>query len=114
MHPGQSTQVGLCATRPAQPAEPPPPTPAGLVTGKLGVTADWGRGYCAKVVVTNTSASKVLGWTVDVANVAGKVSGLWNGKYTMDGTTMHLSGPDWNRDLAAYAVNEDAGFCASR
>ncbi|MFS2216960.1 glycosyl hydrolase family 18 protein [Telluria sp. Tellsp104] len=114
LRPGQSTQVGLCATRPATPAEPPPPPPAGAVTAQLVITADWTSGYCAKVAVTNNSAVKVAGWTVDVANVQGTLSGLWNGRYTMDGTTMHLSGPDWNRDLAAGGTNDDAGFCASR
>jgi len=54
------------------------------------------------------------GWTVDVPNVQGTLSGLWNGRYTMDGTTMHLSGPAWNADLAAGGTNDDAGFCASR
>jgi cellulase/cellobiase CelA1 len=39
---------------------------------------------------------------------------MWNGRYAMDGTTMHVSGPDWNRDLAAGGINDDAGFCASR
>jgi cellulase/cellobiase CelA1 len=112
LRPGQSTQVGLCATRPAQPAEPPPP--AGIVTAKLVVTADWSSGYCAKVAVTNNSAVKVVGWTVDVPNVEGTPGGMWNGRYAMDGTTMHVSGPDWNRDLAAGGINDDAGFCASR
>jgi cellulase/cellobiase CelA1 len=106
--------VGLCATRPAKPAEPPPPPPAGAVTATLVITADWTSGYCAKVAVTNNSAVKVVGWTVDVPDVQGTLSGLWNGKYTMSGTTMHLSGPDWNRDLAAGGTNDDAGFCATR
>jgi GH18 family chitinase len=114
LHPGQSTQVGLCATRPAKPAEPPPPPPAGAVTAKLAITSDWTSGYCAKVAVTNNSAVKVVGWTVDVPNIEGTLTGLWNGKYTMSGTTMHLSGPDWNRDLAPGGTNDDAGFCASR
>ena len=36
------------------------------------------------------------------------VTSLWNG------VTMTLSGPDWNRDLAAGATNGDVGFCATR
>jgi GH18 family chitinase len=114
LHAGESTQVGLCATRPAKPAEPPPPPPAGAVVAKLVTTADWGSGYCAKVVVTNTTSARIAGWTVDVPNIAGTPSGLWGGKVTMTGSTMHLSGPDWNRDLGPNATNEDAGFCASR
>jgi cellulase/cellobiase CelA1 len=114
LHPGESTEVGLCATRPAKPVETPPPPPEGALQARIVVTADWGSGYCAKIAVTNSSAVKVQGWKVDVPNVEGTLSGLWNGSYTMDGTTMHLSPPDWNRDLAPGATNEDAGFCASR
>jgi cellulase/cellobiase CelA1 len=66
------------------------------------------------VAVTNNGSTKVTGWKVDVPNVQGTLSGLWNGKYTMEGTTMHLSGPDWNPDLAPGATNSDAGFCANR
>jgi GH18 family chitinase len=113
LHPGESTEVGLCATRPAAPAETPPP-PEGALQAKVVITGDWGSGYCAKIAVTNTSGVKVQGWKVDVLNVEGSLSGLWNGSYTMEGTTMHLAPPEWNRDLAPGATNEDAGFCAAR
>jgi cellulase/cellobiase CelA1 len=111
---GESTEIGYCATRPATPVETPPPPPAGTVTARLTITADWTGGYCASVAVTNNGGGKAAGWKVDVPNVQGTVNGLWNGKYTMEGTTMHLSGPDWNPDLAAGATNSDAGFCANR
>jgi GH18 family chitinase len=114
LHPGESTEVGLCATRPATPAETPPPPPEGALQAKVVITGDWGSGYCAKIAVTNTSGVKVQGWKVDVLNVEGSLSGLWNGSYTMEGTTMHLAPPEWNRDLAPGATNEDAGFCAAR
>lgn len=114
LSPGQSTEIGLCATRPAKPVETPPELPAGALTAKLTVTADWTTGYCANVAVTNTSSVKAVGWTVQVPNVQGTVTSLWNGKYTMNGSTMNLSGPDWNKDLAAGATNSDAGFCAAR
>lgn len=114
LHPGESIDVGLCATRPAKPVEPPPPPPAGALQAKLIITGDWGSGYCAKVAVTNTSTVKVLGWKVDVPDVAGTPSGMWNGSYTMEGTTMHLTPPSWSQDLAPGATNDNAGFCASR
>lgn len=57
---------------------------------------------------------KIQAWKADIPNVAGTPGGMWNGSYTMDGTTMHLAPPDWNRDLAPGATNDDAGFCASR
>ncbi|TFW16614.1 hypothetical protein E4L96_16090 [Massilia arenosa] len=115
--PGETAQVGWCATRAAKPpTDTPPPPPPGTVSlsAKLSITADWGTGYCGSIAVTNSGTGKALKWAVDVPNVAGNITGFWNGKYTMNGTTMHLSGPDWNPDLAAGATNSDAGFCATR
>ncbi len=114
LRPGDSTEIGFCATRPATPVETPPPPPPGSLTAALTITADWTSGYCASVAVTNGSDVKAIGWTVDVPNIEGTVTSLWNGKHTMDGSTMRLSGPDWNADLAAGATNSDAGFCATR
>jgi cellulase/cellobiase CelA1 len=113
LRPGQSTEIGLCATRPAKPVEPPPQLPAGSLSAKLVITGDWGSGYCAKVAVTNNSAVKAVRWQVALP-VAGTPSGLWNGKYTLENGIMTLSGADWNPDLAPGATNDDAGFCAAR
>ncbi|GAB3412073.1 glycosyl hydrolase family 18 protein [Massilia agilis] len=114
LHIGQSTKVGFCATRPAKPVETPPPPPPGALTSTVKITADWTSGYCANIAVTNTTSSKVYSWAVDVPNIQGTITSLWSGKYTMNGTTMHLSGPDWNKDLAAGATNSDVGYCATR
>ncbi|MEH6434173.1 cellulose binding domain-containing protein [Massilia sp. DD77] len=114
LRPGESTEIGLCATRPAKPVEQPPELPAGALAASLRITADWTSGYCAAVSVTNTSAVKAAGWRVQVPNIQGTVTSFWNGTHSMDGSTMILSGPDWNRDLAAGATNSDAGFCAAR
>lgn len=114
LHAGESTEVSVCATRPAKPVETPPPPPAGALQVKLIITGDWNSGYCAKVAVTNNSTVKVVGWQVDVPDVMGTPSGMWNGSYTMNGTTMHLTPPSWNPNLAPGKTNDDAGFCATR
>jgi GH18 family chitinase len=111
---GRSTQVGYCATRPVTPPEQVPPPPPGSLKAELSITADWSTGYCAKVAVTNTATTKAVRWSVDVPNIQGTIGSLWGGKYTVEGGTLHLSGPDWNPDLAAGATNQDAGFCAQR
>jgi cellulase/cellobiase CelA1 len=105
--------MGLCATRPAKPVEPPPQLPPGSLTAKLVITGDWGSGYCAKVEVSNTSQVKAVGWAVELP-VAGTPTGLWNGKYTLENGVMKLSGPDWKPDLAAGATWDSTGFCATR
>jgi cellulase/cellobiase CelA1 len=63
---------------------------------------------------TNTATTKAVRRSVDVPNVQGAIGSLWGGKYTVEGRTLRLSGPDWNPGLAAGATNQDAGFCAQR
>jgi cellulase/cellobiase CelA1 len=114
LHAGESAVVNLCASRPAKPAEPPPPPPAGSLEAKLVITGEWKTGYCAKVEVSNGGSVQINGWKVDVPNVAGTVTSLWNGSYTMEGSTMHLSALGWNGKLKPGATNDDVGFCATR
>jgi GH18 family chitinase len=111
---GRSTQFGYCATRPVTPPQDVPPPPPGSIKAEVSVTADWTSGYCAKVAVTNTATTKAVRWAVQVPNIQGTLTSFWGGKHTMDGTTMNLSGPDWNPDLAPGATNGDVGFCAKR
>lgn len=113
LRPGDSTEMGLCATRPAKPIEPPPPPPAGTVTAKLIITGDWKSGYCAKVEVKNAGANKAIGWKVELP-VEGTLTGLWNGRYTHQNGVMSLQGPEWKPDLAAGATWDSTGFCATR
>ncbi len=113
LRPGDRAEIGLCATRPAKPVEPPPQLPAGALVPKLVITGDWGSGYCARVEVSNTSQVNAVGWSVSLP-VAGTPTGLWNGKYTLENGVLTLSGPDWKPDLAAGATWDSTGFCATR
>jgi len=113
IYPGQSTEVGFCATRPVTPPPPPPAEEPGALSAKVTITADWTSGYCASVAVTNSGAGTAYGWSLPVT-VQGTVTSMWNGKYTQSGTTLQLSGPDWKRDLAAGTTFSDVGYCATR
>lgn len=88
---------------------------AGIPRSKLGMawaSTAWTMRRPTPVRTNNSKVSAVR-WTVQLP-VQGRQSGMWNGKYTLDGGIMSLQGADWNPDLAPGATNSDPGFCASR
>ncbi|MFD2366341.1 glycosyl hydrolase family 18 protein [Pseudoduganella sp. GCM10020061] len=110
---GAPIEVGICANRaPKAPETPTDPEPGALQASYV-ISNDWGSGYCGSVTVSNSGSTLASSWTVEMA-VEGTVASLWNGKYTQAGSTLKLSGPDWNRNLAAGAQYKDMGFCANR
>jgi GH18 family chitinase len=113
IYPGQSTEIGFCATRPVSAPAPAPAPEPGALSAKVTITTDWTSGYCASIAVTNSGSTAAVGWSLPVP-VDGKVSSLWNGTWTQSGSTLTLSGPSWSKDLAAGGTYKDAGFCASR
>jgi cellulase/cellobiase CelA1 len=111
VYPGQTRSVGFCASRLAA---PPPPAPApGAVTVAVTIDTDWGNGYCAKAVVTNSGAATATNWSAST-EVQGQVSSLWNASYVQEQARLTLSGAAWSRDLPAGAQLTDIGFCANR
>lgn len=94
--------AGLCA--PAVHAASP-------VTLTYVVNNQWGSGYCATVRVSNPN-SEAVQWS-GTLTVPGTVGNLWNGVWKQSGSTLALSGVEWNRTLAAKATNESIGFCAT-
>jgi endo-1,4-beta-xylanase len=77
-------------------------------------TADWNDGYNGEVTVTAGSAP-ISGWTVTVTFPAGqKVTALWNGSASWDGTgTVMTVRPTYNGNLAAGA-STSFGFTAAK
>jgi chitin-binding protein len=88
------------------------PTVGSGVTAVFTLNNEWNTGYCGTVLITNNTAQAV-NWTTTLT-VAGNVTQLWNGKWSQAGSTLTLSGPDWQPTLAAGASFNSIGFCASR
>ena len=87
-------------------------TPAsGELDTLVGVTDDWGTGYCADVTVTN-GTSQAVTWVVTV-EVGGTVTDLWNGQYTKAGSSIEVRGVSWNNRLEP-GQSTSFGFCADR
>jgi len=82
------------------------------VQASISINNDWGSGYCASLVVKNAGNSAVT-WNVALP-VDGRVSSLWNGQWSQSGSTLSVSGINWNAVLNPGETNSSVGFCANR
>jgi hypothetical protein len=94
------------------PSVPPASTsPAPTTTTELGcaaryeVTNSWPGGYQVQVTVRNDRNADLSGWSVRWTLPAGhRISGLWNGTFTVDGSTVTVENAAWNAQLDADAT----------
>jgi serine/threonine protein kinase len=88
------------------PAVSTPPTPT--TTADLGcaaryeVTNSWPGGYQVQVTIRNDHGTGLTGWRVLWTMPAGhRISDLWNGNFTVDGSTVTVENASWNAKLDA-------------
>ncbi|MGW3966789.1 protein kinase domain-containing protein [Amycolatopsis sp. NPDC005003] len=90
---------------PAAPASssPAPTTPADLgCAARYQVTNSWPGGYQVEVTVRNDRTAGLSGWSVRWQLPAGhRISGLWNGTFSVDGSTVTVENAAWNAKLDA-------------
>ena len=100
----------VAAPAPVPPTTSPPATPATSTSAPadLGcaasyrVTNSWPGGYQVEVTVRNDRAVGLLGWRVRWTLPDGHhITGLWNGTFTVDGSTVTVDNADWNAKLDA-------------
>lgn len=91
----------------ASPAPSTPPvttsTPADLgCAARYDVTNSWPGGYQVQVTVRNDRGTGLRGWSVRWSLPDGhRIAGLWNGTFTVEGTTVTVDNADWNAKLDA-------------
>jgi endoglucanase len=85
--------------------------PGGGAEVELVTQSDWGTGYCAEGIVTNTAAQPI-NWQVQIT-VDGQIQDFWNGRYSVVGDQIEVAGADWNAELAG-GEQTAFGFCAER
>jgi poly(hydroxyalkanoate) depolymerase family esterase len=81
-------------------------------TPTVVITNDWGNGYCATLIVLNETGSLIT-WQVSIT-IQGIITNLWNGTYTQTGSTVTVSGVEWNGMLQPGQSTNSVGFCAAR
>ena len=74
-----------------------------------------GQQFCQyDLTVKNTSGQPCQSWAVDVKfNSDISLSDSWNGQYSAEGDTLHISSVDYNGNLSAGGSTGDVGFIVS-
>ncbi|MEN8905980.1 MAG: cellulose binding domain-containing protein [Clostridiales bacterium] len=69
-------------------------------TVSYDISNDWGGGAVVNVTVQNTSSTPLSDWTV-VWTFPGnqKISSMWNGEYTQNGSNVSVKGLEWNSTI---------------
>jgi len=75
--------------------------------------SDWDSGFCADVIVKNSTDSKQL-WNISF-NAQGVINNLWNANYSQDNSTLEVqaSGVDWNKYVEPHS-SVSFGYCADK
>jgi hypothetical protein len=81
-------------------------------TVKLSDDNDWASGFVGTVVITNTGAAALNGWTLTFTWPTGgqSVSSGWNGTWTQTDRTVRVTPTDANTTLAANGGTTSVGF----
>jgi pectate lyase len=88
---------------------------AALTTNGVNATMtvdSWGGGYCASIVLANTSASAVTSWTLGIALNGSTVTNAWGGATSVSAGQLTIRPVDYNANIAPNA-SATLGFCGS-
>ncbi|MEU4250464.1 protein kinase [Amycolatopsis sp. NPDC026612] len=101
-----ATVAAPVSSAPPGSPSPPPTTHADLgCAARYEVTNSWPGGYQVQVTVRNDRAAGLSGWSVRWTLPAGhRISGLWNGTFSVDGSTVTVENAAWNAKLDADAT----------
>lgn len=88
----------------------PPPAPVLGCAADVQVTNDWGTGFVAELVVTNTGTVPVT-WEATVTfGSATSITQGWNGVFTFNGNEVVVGPPSWQSVLPPGASGVAAGL----
>ena len=82
------------------------------MTVSVNIPQDGSASYCSDIVVTN-GGSEAVEWNTTF-DIEGSIYQLWNANWEQSGTTVTLSGVEWNKVLQPGASTSSIGFCANR
>jgi hypothetical protein len=82
------------------------------VAASVHVYSRWDSGYCASITVSNSAASSVGPWQVDIDSGSGTLENYWSSVRTGDRPSYTFAPLFWNASIPASGSRE-FGFCAS-
>lgn len=84
------------------------------VTATINVTSDWGSGYCAEVVASNSGPGATSFWNATIDLQDSTLSSSWNGTFSSAGGARYAIAPDpWNESISQNGTRS-VGFCANK
>jgi endoglucanase len=115
----QSAPLATSLATPPAPAVAPANTPAPTVDSDLRCHIsytdlnDWKSGFTSGIVIHNTGASPIDGWTLSwTFDGNQKISQIWNARYAVEGSTITLTNESWNATIAPNGEQAGIGFNA--
>lgn len=101
--PPTATQTSLPPTATA--TTPPTATATPGVSGcavNYAITNDWGSGFTADVIMTNSSGTAVNGWSLAWSFSGNQIiTNLWNGNLVQTGQSVSVTNAAWNGNIPA-------------
>ncbi len=75
------------------------------------IANDWGNGATVNVTITNNSTAALSGWTLAWTFPGNqKISNMWNGSYTQNGTAISVTNLNYNGTIGANGGTASFGF----
>jgi len=101
--PTVSPQIVMCYTMP--PTSHPPVSPTNTINTDevvYDIKNDWGNGAIIGIAIKNNSTSPIKKWELSFDFTNGqKITSLWGGSYTQEGTSVTITSNDWNSEIPA-------------
>ncbi len=95
-------------------ASPGLPVGAGALRASYELEEEWPQGYCAKLVIQNTTNTRHDNWTVSFRMNQGKFTSFYGGTHKTVGDRVEVIPSTTVRYLPASGTNNAVDFCAEK
>jgi hypothetical protein len=97
-----TSTVAVPTTTGSEPTQADPVSASGGCEARYDLMNSWSTGYQAAVTITNLTGGELTGWQVSWRLPGGqRVTSLWNGTFSQQGSVLVVRNASWNAVLAA-------------
>lgn len=109
----------LSPTPTATPSPTPTPTPTPTpspnpLTVLVSITSDWETGFCADIVITNSTDQDANGWQATLERTNYTIYQSWDSTVIDTENEYFFTPTTWNGVVPANSIVDSAGFCANK
>jgi hypothetical protein len=84
----------------------------GLLTAVMTTKVDWDTGYCASIILSNTSPNPTVTWSINVALNGSTIDQIWSAQAKSNGNDAILIPESWNSAIESKGKIA-FGFCGT-